>query len=104
MESIVLQSFSLHSMSFFEASMLVCFGASWPFSLVKTMKTREVGGKSKRFYSLILLGYLCGMVHKVLHNLDFVFWLYFLNFVLVLAELVMIFVFSKKNEVKNEEI
>ena len=33
-------------MSVLEAGMMVCFGASWPFQVVKTFKSKEVGGKS----------------------------------------------------------
>jgi hypothetical protein len=33
-------------MSVFEIAMLVCFGAAWPVSIYKSLKTRAVAGKS----------------------------------------------------------
>ena len=47
-------------MSIFEAGMMVCFGASWPIAAYKTYKAKCVDGKSLRFSSLILLGYVFG--------------------------------------------
>ena len=36
-------------MSVLEAGMMICFGASWPFQVAKTYKTKEVKGKSILF-------------------------------------------------------
>lgn len=44
-----------------EALMLLCFGASWPFSIAKALRTRVVKGKSPVFLSLILSGYVFGI-------------------------------------------
>ena len=66
-------------MSVFEAGMMVCFGISWPVAALKTYKCKCVHGKSIHFSMLILLGYVCGIAHKVLDNMDWVFWLYILN-------------------------
>ena len=44
-----------------EAVMLVCFGASWPFSIVKAVRTKVVRGKSPVFLSLIIAGYVAGL-------------------------------------------
>ncbi len=41
--------------------MLVCFGASWPFSIAKTLRTKVVRGKSPVFLSLIMIGYVAGI-------------------------------------------
>lgn len=93
-------SLQLKSMSFFEIGMLLCFGVSWPFMLSKTIKTHITKGQSKRFLSIVLLGYVCGMLHKIFYNLDIVFWLYVLNFMLVASELILVFVYGR--EIKNE--
>ena len=37
----LVQSFQVKSMSFYEAGMLICFGASWPFAVMKTFKTKN---------------------------------------------------------------
>ena len=57
---------SMH-FSIFEILMLVCFGASWPFALIKTYKTKVVKGTSRLFLSLIFIGYLCGILHKIFY-------------------------------------
>jgi len=48
----------------FEALMLVCFAASWPFSLVKSYRARTNASTSILFMSIVLLGYLFGIVNK----------------------------------------
>lgn len=81
------QSLQFKSMSFFEAGMLICFGASWPFAVAKTYKSKSVKGKSRLFLSLIILGYLFGMINKILNSVDIVFWLYVVNLLLVSTDL-----------------
>lgn len=76
-------------MSIFEAGMLVCFGTSWPFSVYKTWKTKSCKGKSLIFLSLVFIGYLCGITHKLLYSRDFVILLYLLNGALVLTDLIL---------------
>ena len=48
-----------------EAAMLICFGLSWPISVWKTYRTKQIGGKSLRFMLLILLGYFAGIAAKI---------------------------------------
>lgn len=84
-------------MNIFEAGMLICFGASWPAAVLKTYRTKNVEGKSLLFLSLILIGYICGMINKVLNfGYDFVFWLYVLNFMLVFCDFVLYFKYRKR--------
>lgn len=70
-------------MSIFEAVMMLCFGASWPFQVAKTYKTKNVEGKSILFLWLVIIGYLAGIIHKILNNFDWVIYLYILNLLLV---------------------
>ena len=42
---------------------------------------------SLKFSLLILLGYACGIAHKVLENMDWVFWLYLLNTAFLLIDI-----------------
>ena len=72
----LIQSFQIKSMSVFEAGMLICFGASWPFAVMKTYKTKSVKGKSRLFLSLIIIGYIFGIINKIINSVDFVLWLY----------------------------
>jgi len=78
--------FGFVTMSWFEIGMLLCFGASWPFSIRKMLITKSSEGKSFIFLYLLLIGYLCGILHKVLYHCDAVVFLYMLNFLMVLAD------------------
>lgn len=87
-------------MSIFEAGMMICFGASWPFQVAKTYKTKQVKGKSILFLWLVELGYVLGMIHKALYSWDIVFFLYLLNFVLVGADMVLYYIYKNRDEEK----
>jgi len=82
-------------MSIFEAAMLICFGASWPFQVAKTYRTKDVKGKSIFFLWLIEIGYVCGMIHKVLYSQDLVIVLYLLNFILVAADMILYYKYKE---------
>ena len=75
--------------SFFEAGMLVCFGASWPMALLKTIRTKNVQGLSIAFFWLIFIGYGCGLLFKVLGEFNWVFFFYLLNMGMVGAEIML---------------
>ena len=75
--------------SIFEAIMLICFGFSWPFDIVKTVRVKNPTGKSYLFMTLIIIGYIAGCIHKILYSWDFIFWLYLLNTLLVASDLVL---------------
>ena len=76
-------------MSIFEALMLVCFGLSWPTSIAKSLKSRTAKGKSVTFLYFLELGYIFGMINKVLNGFNFVFWLYLLNFSMILIDIAL---------------
>ncbi len=76
-------------MSFFEALMLVCFGVSWPISILKTLRTGVVQGKSPLFMAIVCLGYLSGITHKVLVAYDWVTILYAFNLLMVAVDLML---------------
>jgi len=69
--------------SVFEILMLVCFGAAWPVSIYKSLKTRAVAGKSLFFLLIVLVGYLAGILHKLIFHYDLVILLYALNALMV---------------------
>ncbi|MCQ2957728.1 MAG: hypothetical protein MJ180_02375 [Candidatus Gastranaerophilales bacterium] len=83
-------------MSIFEALMLICFGASWPAAIRKTYVTKNVKGKSRLFAWLVIIGYLCGMIHKILYNFDFVFYLYLADLLLVATDLTLVYIYREK--------
>ena len=70
-------------MSVFELGMLICFGVSWPISVVKSYRMKTAKGKSLPFLLTILAGYVSGITHKILHSQDIVMVLYIINFIMV---------------------
>ncbi len=85
-------------MDIYEALMLLCFGASWPFALIKTYKTKNVKGKSLLFLGLVILGYIFGMMHKIVYHPDSVIFLYLLNLILVSGDVVFVFLYKNRPE------
>jgi len=83
-------------MSIYEALMLICFGASWPFAVAKTYRTKDIKGKSKMFLSLIIFGYICGIIHKCIYKPDAVILLYIINLLLVAADLALVLIYRNK--------
>jgi len=81
-------------MSYFEIIMLACFGISWPFSIWKAIKTRNVSGKSPAFLAIIMIGYISGICHKFWHSMDWVVALYIINLLMVAFDLVLYYRFS----------
>ena len=76
-------------MSIFEAIMLLCFGAAWPFSIYKSYVSRSVQGKSALFLIVVLMGYVSGMLNKIFYHYDMVFYLYLLNFIMVFIDFLL---------------
>lgn len=76
-------------MSIFEIVMLTCFGLAWPFSIYKSYTSKEIKGKSSIFLIVILIGYVAGIIHKMLYSRDGVVFLYALNFLMVSADLAL---------------
>jgi len=72
-----------------EALMLICFGISWPFAIVRSYRARSSKGKSLFYLILINLAYISGMLHKTLVDFDLVLILYAANFVMVSIDIVL---------------
>ena len=75
--------------SIFEALMLICFGVSWPFAIIRSYRARTAKGKSLLFLAFLNLAYLSGILHKVLVNLDVVLVLYAANFLMVSIDMAL---------------
>ena len=74
-----------------ETVMLICFGLSWPISIHKTWRTREVAGKSRVFLSFV--GYVAGVMAKlwrahILGARPWVTALYAFNGMLVMVDII----------------
>ena len=83
--------------SIWEVLFLLCFAVSWPVSIAKSLRTKVVIGKSPMFMSLIILGYIFGIIHKSLYSNDIVIWLYVFNAVLVSTDLFLYFLYIGQN-------
>jgi len=76
----------------FETVMLVCFGFSWPISVVNNYRSRTAKGMSPFFILLIMSGYLAGITAKLLSgDCSFVLAVYILNLILVSVNLLIYF-------------
>jgi len=84
-------------MSIFEAAMLICFGISWPVSIIKSLRTKIVVGKSPLFMAIVCVGYLSGIIHKAVYSPDWIVGLYCLNMALVAVDLALYVKFSRAN-------
>ena len=87
----------MDSFSIWEVLFLLCFAVSWPVSIAKSLRTKVVIGKSPLFMSLVILGYIFGIIHKVLYSRDIVIFLYFFNALLVATDLILYFVYIGRN-------
>ena len=80
----------------FEAAMLVCFAASWPFNLRKAFRARTNVGTSILFMSIVLVGYVCGVINKLINDdISYVLAFYLLDIALVSTG-VLIYLRNKK--------
>ncbi len=78
---------------FFEMLMVVAFGISWPMNIVKSLRSKTAKGRSVAFTLLILVGYVCGIVSKLISDkgLTYVFVFYVLNLIMVSIDLGLYF-------------
>lgn len=78
-------------MSIFEIGMLVCFGAAWPASIYKSYKSRSTEGKSILFLIILFVGYIFGILHKLINKNDYVIFMYILNSLMVFTDILLYF-------------
>ena len=83
-----------------EIIMIVAFGFSWPNNIITTLKNKSTKGKSLAFLLLIDLGYLCGILGKILggNMVWYVMFFYVLNFVMVSIDLGLYFYYKSKEK------
>lgn len=72
----------------FETIMMICFGISWPLSIIKSYQCRTTTGKSVYFTLCVLVGYAFGIANKLLSdNITYVLFFYVLNFFMVAIDI-----------------
>ena len=91
-----------------EATMIVLFGISWPFNLLKSIKSKITKGKSLLFLVLIDLGYIAGITSKFVSTTFvwatdwWIFMVYVINFTFVSLDLIMYFINKSREKVVIE--
>ena len=91
-------------MEIFEFVMLACFGLSWPISVYKSIKSKSTQGKSIIFIVAIIIGYISGIIGKIVNNqLTYVLIIYCFNLVVVSVDLVLFFANRKNEKMLNLE-
>lgn len=69
--------------------MIACFGISWPFNVIKSIRTKSTKGKSLVFLVAIFIGYIFGIINKLLTNPNYVLYAYVMNLMFVGADLAL---------------
>jgi hypothetical protein len=78
--------------SILEATMLLCFGRSWPINALNAWRARTAKTTSPAFLALITFGYVAGIAAKFVgHNVNWVLGVYLFNLVaLVINDLIYV--------------
>lgn len=79
-----------------ETAMLICFGFSWPMSLIKNIKAKSAKNMSLKFIILIILGYIAGIAAKIISGqINYVLAVYIINLIIVSCNLFVYFINRK---------
>ena len=77
----------------FELMMLICFGLSWPISVYKSLKSHSTKGKSVVFMSAIIIGYISGIIGKIISGqINYVLIFYCFNLLVVCFDFALFFI------------
>lgn len=94
--------------------MIVLFGVSWPFNIVRAYKGRTTKGTSLAFLFLIETGYAAGILSKILAGVSegAAFWtglritafcFYIVNFIMLFIAITIYFRNKKIDKMKKTE-
>jgi hypothetical protein len=77
-----------------EIGMMLAFGFSWPFNIVKSWKSKTAKGKSLMFECVVIFGYLIGIYGKYITYrntgvIPYPTWFYILDIAMVAIDLVL---------------
>ena len=81
---------------FCEMGLLILFGVSWPFNIIKSIQSKTTKGKSVQFEITVICGYCFGLVGKFYSfaqtgQLPYVVWFYFADIAMVLIDVCLYF-------------
>ena len=86
-----------------ETIMIVSFGVSWPISIAKSLKSKTSAGKSPLFISMIIFGYICGIISKIIAgNYNLAFYFYWINLATTSFDLALNLYYRNKENTPNE--
>ena len=79
-----------------EIGMLVAFGCSWPFNIMKSLRSRTAKGKSVIFEFIVVFGYLVGLLGKFIAYsrtgvLAYSTWFYIADILMVAIDIALYF-------------
>lgn len=79
---------------FTEIAMLVLFGVSWPFNIIKSYRSRTAKGKSVIFELIVIIGYLFGLSGKFAAfaqtgHLALSVWFYIADIIMVSVDMIL---------------
>ena len=94
-----------------EALTIFCFGLSWPISIRKSYISRTAKGKSLFFEVFLLIGYMFGIIRKIIQTAGgssgFIFFLsfffYILNFVEISIDVALYFRNTRLDKLADAE-
>ncbi|MDR1514500.1 MAG: hypothetical protein LBS45_02295 [Synergistaceae bacterium] len=89
-----------------ELAMVVCFGAAWPASILKSLKSRTAKGKSIFFLVVVLVGYLSGLAKTILLEGvgGLLMFAYALNFIMVSIDTALYFRNSRFDKIAERRV
>lgn len=75
-----------------EALMILCFGLSWPMSVHKSYTSRTAKGKSLSFEVFIWIGYVFGIIRKIMqiNSGEGSGWMFYMAFVFYIINMILI--------------
>ena len=74
-----------------ETGMVLCCGAASALYSYQSLKSRTAAGRSILFQWAIIIGYICGIIHKILYSNNIVLYLYILNLLMVSFDTLLYF-------------
>ena len=87
-----------------ESIMLLCFGCSWPVSVIRNIKAHTARSMSLGFILLIIAGYIAGIAAKLCTgSFTYVLAVYIFNLLAVSANLAVYFI-NRAQDRRTERI
>lgn len=86
----------------FESLMMIAFGLSWPANIIKSWKSKTAKGKSLIFLIFVFIGYICGIIAKIItNNINVPLVFYIINLLMVASDIVLYFRNSRLDNINT---